>query len=129
MDLRMKTALKTVAVVGCVAALVAWAFWGARTSLSVALGATIALTNLYFLARIVVAMLRVPEEGEESSTLGAGGWGLLALVKITVLLAAMWFLVSKGHVLAMGLLAGYGSLPIGIVIGSIVSDKTAGDLS
>ncbi len=98
--------------------------WGARLALSVGAGAAIAASNLYVLSKIVGAMMGGAVAGE-SRGVGAGTWGLLAMVKMVVLFGGIWLVMTKGLVDPLGLVVGYGSLPIGIAIGSIVSDKTA----
>jgi hypothetical protein len=93
--------------------------WGVRFALSVGAGAAIAGSNLYVLSKIVGAMMSGADRGA-----GAGTWGVLAMVKMVVLFGGIWIVMTKGLVDPMGLVVGYGSLPIGIAIGSIVSDKT-----
>jgi hypothetical protein len=43
---------------------------------------------------------------------------------MTLLFGGMWLLMTRGHVQALPLLIGYGCLPVGIAVGSIVSDRT-----
>jgi hypothetical protein len=99
--------------------------WGTRFALSVGAGAAIAGSNLYVLSKIVGAMMGRGTSGESPGA-SAGTWGVLAMVKMVVLFGGIWIVMTKGLVDPMGLVVGYGSLPIGIAIGSIVSDKTSG---
>ena len=133
LDARMRVALLGVAAFGAAATL-AGAFWSGRAALSVAIGAAIATTNLYVMAQIVAGMIGPSEPAKPASPnepalaprarSGSGIWGMLAFVTMNVLIGGLWLLMTKGLVAPMGLLAGYGSLPIGIAIGSLVSDKT-----
>jgi hypothetical protein len=122
-DARLVTALVAVGSCGALMAVTAAFAWGARFALSVGAGATIAGSNLYVLSKIVGAMMQDRAAGDSQGA-GAGTWGVLAMVKMIVLFGGIWLVMTKGLVDPMGLVLGYGSLPIGIAIGSIVSDKT-----
>jgi hypothetical protein len=99
----------------------------------VATGAAIATGNLFFLAVIVRKLL--PEEGHDTagpSARGAGagdrggaGWAVLAVLKLGGLLGLMGLLMYLRIVSPLALLAGFGALPLGIAIGSLVSDRSA----
>ncbi len=116
-DGRFVTAMVAVASLGALMAVTAAFTWGARMAFSVGTGATIAGSNLYVLSRIVGAMVRGGS--------GAGAWGISAFTKMLVLFGGIWLLMTRGLVDPMGLVVGYGALPIGIAIGSIVSDKAS----
>jgi hypothetical protein len=116
-DPRFVTAMVAVLSLGALMAITAELSWGARMALSVGAGAAIAASNLYVLSRIVGAMI--------AGGAGAGAWGVIAFMKMLILFGGIWMMMTRGLVDPMGLLAGYGSLPIGIVIGSIVSDKAS----
>lgn len=62
-----------------------------------------------------------PEEPEEPPPRrgSAAVWSLLAGVKILVLFGGAWFMMTRGWVGPMHLLAGYGSLPIGIAVSTL----------
>jgi hypothetical protein len=126
----MLTALAGVASFGVLFTLGAAIVGDGWTALSVAIGAAIATANLFVLAQIVAAMVAATSEaeaeGEAKASQGstAGVWGIFAVVKMLVLFAGMWLLMTKGIVAPIPLVVGYGSLPIGIAIGSLVSDKT-----
>jgi hypothetical protein len=89
---------------------------------------------------IVRAMLQAPEspepeaspkpgsphepEGQDHAREGRRGgaaWGLFAVLKMLVLFGAMWILLTRKLVDPMGLVAGYGVLPLGIAISSLWS--------
>ena len=52
-----------------------------------------------------------------------GGWAVVAVLKIVGLLALAWLLMRHAIVSPMPKLVGFGALPIGIAIGSLVSDR------
>lgn len=114
-DARLVTAMVGVALLGALMAVTAQLAWGTRMAVSVGTGAAIAASNLYVLSRIVAATIR--------GGAGAGAWGVIALMKMLALIGGIWLLMTRGLVDPIGLVVGYGSLPIGIAIGSIVSDK------
>lgn len=122
-DPRMRAAIVAVAVVGaCFTAFAAFAF-SLGTAFSVGVGATIATLNLWILARIMRALM--PAEGENAQPGANKGWALAALLKMLGLFAGVWILMSRHLVEPLPLLCGFGALPIGIAIGSMVSDRTA----
>jgi hypothetical protein len=116
-DPRFVTAMVAVGSLGVLMAATAAYTWGARMAFSVGTGSLIATSNLYVLSRIVGAMVK--------GGAGAGAWGVVALVKMVVLFGGIWILMTHGLVDPMGLVVGYGALPIGIAIGSLVSDKAS----
>jgi hypothetical protein len=134
----MLTALAGVASFGVLFTLGAAIVGDGWTALSVAIGAAIAGANLFVLAQIVASMVAATaaaegvdgasDDKDGSSTDGKGGtagvWGIFAVVKMLVLFTGTWLLMTKGIVAPIPLVVGYGSLPIGIAIGSLVSDKT-----
>jgi hypothetical protein len=122
----MRTALVFVALTGAVEALGAAAFVHLEAAFSVALGAALAVSNLWILARIVVALLPEVRDGsEQAPSPGRIGWAILAAVKMAGLLAVSWLLMDRGVVEPLSMLIGFLSLPIGIAIGSVVSDRSA----
>ena len=94
---------------------------GAAAGYSAGLGVVTALSNLYVLSRIVSA-LAVPHVDSKQNA--AFAWGVIALGKIMVLFGGLWFLMTRHLVDPIPLVVGYGSLPIGIAIGAVVSEKT-----
>jgi hypothetical protein len=120
LDPRTRTAIVGVAAIGVMFAIGAGAGWGTRAGISVLVGALIAVANLYGLARIVGALLGTRAEGDPSS----GMWGLFAVLKVIGLFGGVWLLLSSRLVDPMGLVAGWGALPIGVAIATFVSDKS-----
>ncbi len=123
-DGRLRISLVAVAVSGAVLTFCALLASGVSAALSVGMGALLATGNLWVLARIVAALLP-DEQSAPEATKNRGGWALLAVLKMVGLLGAAWLLMRHGVVSPLPMLIGFGSLPIGIAIGSIVSDRSA----
>jgi hypothetical protein len=122
-DARLRTSLRTVLLMGAVFAFFGFAFAGLGAGLSVALGGVLAAGNLWVLARIVTELLPTDSAGAEAQS--RGGWALVAVLKILGLLTFAWLLMRHAIVSPVPMLVGFGSLPIGIAIGSLVSDRSA----
>ena len=122
-DARLRTSLRAVVVAGAALAVVALAFAGVTAGLSVLVGAALAAGNLWLLARIVAELLPNDREGAEAQS--RAGWALVAVLKMFGLVAIAWLLMRHGIVSPMPMLVGFGALPIGIAIGSLVSDRNA----
>jgi hypothetical protein len=121
-DGRLRMSLRAVVITGAVLALFALAFAGAGAALSVAAGAGLAAGNLWLLARIVTALL--PDDAPGAEAQSRAGWALVAVLKMFGLLALAWLLMRHGIVSPLPMLVGFGALPIGIAIGSLVSDRS-----
>ncbi|MGA3119631.1 MAG: hypothetical protein ABSF69_02575 [Polyangiaceae bacterium] len=119
----MRTSIATVASLGAGASLVTAAFAGPRSAVSVAVAAALAAGNLWALARIVVALL--PDDHSGPNTQRRGGWAVLAALKMGGLLAASWLLMRHGVSGPITMAIGFLSLPMGIAIGALVSDRSA----
>jgi hypothetical protein len=135
-DARLRVALASVAACGVVLTVGAIFVLGVVPAASVGMGAALAAANLWALARIVTALLPGGAQGptEEDQGTGDGGgnatpaggtgaWTLLALLKMGGLFALVWLLVRYSLVSPIPMLAGFASLPLGIAIGSLVSDR------
>ena len=121
----MSRAIVAVALTGAALSTGALLFAGLGAAFSVAVGAAIATGNLWALARIIGALLPSGRAGAEAQSKGA--WALVAVLKIFALLAAVWLLMRHGVVSPLPMLVGFGALPIGIAIGSLVSDRSPPD--
>jgi ATP synthase I subunit len=122
-DARLRTSLRAVTVAGAALGLLALAFASVGAGLSVLAGAALAAGNLWLLARIVSELLPSDRAGAEAQS--RGGWALVAALKMFGLVAVAWLLMRHGIVSPMPMLIGFGALPIGIAIGSLVSDRSA----
>ncbi len=140
LDAQMRAAVAAVAATGVALALGALAVFGPSIAFSVAVGAAIAAANLWALARIVAALLPAGEAqdgpgGPGTDTPGAGGgathepeggsgaWALVGVLKMFGLFAVVWLLMHYGVVSPLPMVVGFGALPIGIAIGSLVSNR------
>lgn len=83
--------------------------FGPRSSAGVALGVVLAVSNLWLLERVVRVYLM--SEG--------GRWALMALVKSTALFATIGLLVKTGAIDVLPLVAGFGALPVGVVLAGL----------
>jgi hypothetical protein len=120
LDPRTRTAIVGVAAMGGLFAVGGGVGFGLRVGISVAVGALIAVGNLYGLARIVGALLGSRAEGDP----GSGMWGVLAVVKILGLFGGVWLLLGAHLVEPIGLVVGWGALPVGVTLATFFSDKT-----
>ena len=121
LDGRMRTSIAAVAVTGVGLALVALVVFGMSAAFSVAVGAAIAAGNLWALARIIAALL--PDDAQSARSQNKAAWALLAVLKMFGLVVGVWLLMRHGVVSPLPMIVGFGSLPIGIAIGSLVSDR------
>lgn len=135
----IKTSIIAAATLGGVFTLAALGTHGAKTAVSVALGAAIAVANLFTMRAIVRALVRTPIEdppkdpdGESDGSSegdtekkpepdhqsagrrGGAAWGVFAVLKIFVLFGGIWILLTRGLVAPIPLVVGYGVLPLGI---------------
>ena len=129
-DARLRACLRAVTISAGVLAAAAGALLGATVAVSVAIGGVIAVANLWALARIVLALLPGDAAGAQAQqSRGRGGWALVAVAKMLGLVAVVWLLMRHGHAFLspLPLLVGFGALPIGIAIGSLLSDRSSPD--
>ncbi|MBX3192674.1 MAG: hypothetical protein KF819_37160 [Labilithrix sp.] len=122
--------------IGLLLTIAAFAIYDARTALSVAVGATIAVANLVTMRAIIRALLRPRDdedpEGDDDAPRtdrehaaegrrGGAAWGGFAVVKILILFGGIWLLLTRGLVDPIPLVVGYGVLPLGIAASSVIS--------
>lgn len=124
-------AVKAAAVLGVVFSIVALGVFDWKTAWSVAVGAGIGVSNLVALRAIIRSLVRAPEpdvaeEGKDETPAqvdhaaegrrGGVAWGVFAVLKIVLLFGGIFVLLTVGVVDPMPLAAGYGVLPLGIVV-------------
>lgn len=117
LDPKLKVAIGAVLVFGAAFATAGAVVWDRHVALSVLIGATIAATNLYALARIIHA-LTMPGASKT-----VAGWVLALLMKMLLLFGGLWLLLKGGVVTVMPLAAGYLTLPIGIALGTVLGPE------
>jgi hypothetical protein len=99
--------LFAVVAIGILLAAGAWLIGGRQTGIGVGVGALIATLNLWAFTRIGTAMF--------SGQSRRGGWGVLAMLKLLVLFAAVFGILKRDLADPLSFLIGYLALPIGIV--------------
>lgn len=109
----LRASFVAISAIGAALALGALVLFGRKASLSAAVGVAVAEINLWALARIVSAMLR-----EER----AGAWASVAFLKMLALIVVVGLLMRYAAVAPLAMLVGFGALPMGIAIGSLLSD-------
>jgi hypothetical protein len=83
--------------------------------MSVAVGGAVGTVNLWVLARIIGAFLPIHSPAV----------GTFTFLKMLGLFGLVWLLMAMGVVDPLPVVVGLGALPIGIAIGTLVSDRTA----
>ncbi len=121
LDSRMRASIVSVAATGLVFTLGAFALAGPGVALSVGIGAAVAAGNLWALARIIAGLM--PPDGGEGAPPHQTTFVFLALLKMLGLVGLVWLLMEYGLVSPIPMVVGVGSLPVGIAIGSLVSDR------
>ncbi len=98
------------------------AMGGSRAGSSAAIGVAIAALNFVAL-RFIIRALTAAAAGTGRH---GGIAGVLLGMKLAILLAGVWLLLSRGVVSAGPLALGYVALPIGVAIGTFLCDKAHG---
>jgi hypothetical protein len=104
--------VRSVAVVGVLAAVAVGYFAGRGAGASAAYGATLGLANLVALGRMVRAFF-----GTGRASIA---WIVAALSKLAVLVLAMYLPVRASLVQVVPFMIGFGALPLGIVLGQLL---------
>ena len=133
-------AMVAVGVVGAALAALAFVSYGGKAAASAAFGATLAVANLWVLGKVIRAMLPADDE-PVTETAEPGGaslpaapagqkgspaaWGVFALLKVLLLFGLVIAAVQAGWVTPLGFLAGYGALPLGIVMAQLARGMSA----
>jgi hypothetical protein len=115
-DARLRASFVGTAVCGAALALGTAALVGARAGFSAAIGTAVAEANLWALAQIVSALL----QGQH-----AGAWGVVAPLKMFALVAVVGVMMRYTAIAPLFMVVGFGALPMGIAIGSLMSDRSA----
>jgi hypothetical protein len=106
----LKAAMWCIALLAPLLSICGFLLFGAQGLVASAAGGLIALANLWAVARIVRGLV---EESRLRSR-----WSLLAVLKMTLLIGAVFALVRLGlPILAVAI--GYAAMPIGILIGQL----------
>ncbi len=111
----VRRAILAVSMVGLVGTVTSIWLGGASTARSVAIGAAIAVGNLWLLAQMVRGFL-----GRSGA---AAPWSVIAVLKFVALFGAMYVLVKARVVSLLPCVFGFGALPIGIVLAEVLSGR------
>lgn len=113
-------AIVAVGLAGAGLSIGAFSLYGGKAAGSTAFGTLLAVANLWVLGRVIRAMLPEREPAEAGGKTGsAAAWGVFALLKVFGLFGLVLVFVNAGWVTPLGFLAGYGALPIGIVMAQL----------
>jgi hypothetical protein len=118
-DAGMQPALMGVAISAVVLTGGAFAFFDARTGVGVLFGGATATANLWVMARVARAFLA--QKGH------AAPWVVIAVLKLVALLIGVWLVLRSGAFSPIALVVGYGSLPLGITLGSLFAPPPEDD--
>jgi hypothetical protein len=122
LDRPLKVTFATVGACGALLVVAGGVVNASAGAASVATGVILGLSNLYVLSMIVRSVVVPAAEGHDNARFA---WTVFAVGKMMLLLGGVWLLMTRHLVEPIELLVGYGSLPIGIAIGAVVSDKVA----
>jgi hypothetical protein len=114
-DPTMRAAIQGVAISAAALTVVVLVAFGFRPAAGVGVGGAIATLNLVVFARMAEAFLA--RRGT------AIPWGIVGLLKLTLLLGGVWLIIRHDVVGAGWLALGYASLPLGITLGSLFGPK------
>jgi hypothetical protein len=115
----MRSALLFVAGTAVVMTLAAYAAYGARAALGVAIGGAIATANLFVFAKVVEAF--ISRRGQTAP------WAVIGVVKVVGLLGGVWLILRSGLVSPLALTFGYTALIVGITLGTLFGPKPPPD--
>jgi len=118
-DGNVAPALWSVAICGALVTLGALPLFGVSKLPSAALGAGLAVANLWAMSKLVRGFL-----GGGSGTARAS-WGPVGFLKLAVLFVVLGFAVRRGLVDVLPLAFGYAALPLGIVLSQLKSSAAA----
>ena len=117
LDRSMMTSLTAVAAVAVAFSLAALGWFGWRAAMGVAAGGLLATLNLWVIALVSRQVLAGGRRGRI--------WGLLGGLKFLALLGIAFLLLQAGLTNGLTLAVGYVSLPLGVAIGTVLSQERA----
>ena len=105
-----------VSILGIIGTIAAVWLSGVVAARSVAIGAALAVANLWLLAQMVRGFL---------SRKGASApWSIVAVLKFVLLFGAMYVLVRTRIVEILPCVFGFGALPVGIVLAEVFGSRS-----
>jgi hypothetical protein len=118
-DASFRAAVMGVAATALVLAVLGLFAFGASAGLGVAVGGALATVNLIFFARLVEAFLA--QKG------AAAPWAILGFLKLLGLFAVAWIVLKMDLFSPLSFAVGYGALPIGITVSTLLRKPPADD--
>jgi hypothetical protein len=110
--------IASIMVVGSLLALGATIGWGLRSGVGVLAGALLATANMWSLKRIGAGFFS--ESGSRRRL-----WGVAGALKFVVLAGVVVALLALHLVQPIAFVVGYGALPVGITLGSLLGPRVA----
>ena len=110
--------IASIAVVGLLLAIGACVGWGLRTGTGVLAGAALATLNMWSFKRIGGGLFSA--QGTRRRL-----WGVLGALKFVVLVGVVVALLALHLVQPIVFVIGYGAMPLGITIGSLLGPRVA----
>jgi len=114
-SLGIRNALVAVSIIGIAGTLAAVWLGGTVIARSVAVGAALAVGNLWLLAQMVRGFL-----ARKGAT---APWSIIAVLKFVLLFGAMYVLVRTRFVDVLPCVFGFGALPVGIVFAQLFGGR------
>lgn len=90
-------------VLGAISAIITLLAVSAKFALAVAIGTAVSAINLRFVALSIKKMFEHGREGSASAT----SWSILLSLKMLILIAIIWVLISRWNVDAVGFVFGF----------------------
>lgn len=113
LDATMMTSLTAVAAVAVAASLTGLAAFGWSVAMGVATGGLLATVNLWLIGLVSQGVLAGGSRGRF--------WGVFGGLKFIALLGVAFALLRSGLTSGLTLAAGYAALPLGVTIGTLLS--------
>lgn len=117
-DEGMRHAIMSVAAAALLLAALSGFAFGVPAALGVVAGGALATANLAFFARLVRAFLA--QKGN------AAPWAVLGMLKLVGLFAVAWIVLQSDMFSPIWFAIGYGSLPIGITVSTLLRKPPEG---
>jgi hypothetical protein len=119
-DHAFRVTLRAVSAVAALFAAGAWVRMGPSAALSTLLGGATAVVNLMAMRRILASLVAGTAEGSDSA---GKAWASVAVLKLFALFVGVAALLIRGIAAPLPFLFGYLALPVGIVLGTLLTRR------
>ncbi len=116
-DGSIAAALWSVVIAGALVTLGSVSLFGLRQAGSTALGAALAVMNLWAIGKLVRGLL--------GGGKARASWGPLGMLKLAAIFVVLGVVVKRGWVDVLPFALGYSALPLGIVLSQLKSNPAA----